>query len=529
MLAKAKGQEALYFVDQGEVVAERQNGEVARRYGPGQWFGEVSLISGPSHVHGPETYRASGSLSSKGGGGSWGGAGAVDAPLAIGAVLFKVTAEQIRLLGPSTLHMLASIGQSVFIKPVPSSVCSKYPLGQYMAARRMRGVVRRLPSYSRSIADLSEGEVFAVLEEHTDKTGQYHIRMSRVAGSASGPEIKSGWVTAAPRAELQEDKDECKVDVDIVKEVMNTLVLGSAHDKLRLYFALYLSEDKSVTALGSTRCVDALQLPRFFDTVCCHFGVDASMLEELQREATLLMAGKLSGAEDSSSLTSASRTATTRTATATVTSTEAETLGWDWLWAGCRRTKGLRERVEQPRLCLRHPGAEKGSTRITKGALQAQSEVSEMSQVLSPRMIMATGNLLGPDASTKARQKRAQQRRDNREAFALSTTTGTAESQEEAGEQHVETIGPPAGLDRHGRLSLASFPAPPRAASVPLEVRNPPLSVDRLSRHSRQCSGNVWCSQLQLLPEELERSRVERSMREAVREFHLGQQMLAMG
>ena len=66
---------------------------------------------------------------------------------------------------------------------------------------------------------------------------------------------------------------------------------------------------------------------------------------------------------------------------------------------------------------------------------EAQSEVSEMSQVLSPRMIMATGNLLGPDASTKARQKRAQQRRDNREAFALSTTTGTAESQEEAGEQ----------------------------------------------------------------------------------------------
>ena len=40
---------------------------------------------------------------------------------------------------------------------------------------------------------------------------------------------------------------------------------------------------------------------------------------------------------------------------------------------------------------------------------------------------------------------------------------------------------------------------------------------------------NAWCSQLQLLPEELERSRVERSMREAVREFHLGQQMLAMG
>ena len=62
---------------------------------------------------------------------------------------------------------------------------------------------------------------------------------------------------------------------------MTMLVNGSAADKLRTYFAMYLSEDTSTRALGSTRCTDPVLLPRFFDTIANHYSVPALVLEQL--------------------------------------------------------------------------------------------------------------------------------------------------------------------------------------------------------------------------------------------------------
>ena len=69
------------------------------------------------------------------------------------------------------------------------------------------------------------------------------------------------------------------------------IVNGTAKDKLRTYFALYLSEDTSTTALGSTRCTDPCLLPRFFDTIANHYSVPALVLEQLARDANTVLQG----------------------------------------------------------------------------------------------------------------------------------------------------------------------------------------------------------------------------------------------
>ena len=322
--------------------------------------------------------------------------------------------------------------------------------------------------------------------------------MCRPAGSAAGPPIESGWVTATSVAELerQELPAEVAVETDVIIACMTMLVNGTAKDKLRTYFALYLSEDTSSSALGAARCTDPCLLPRFFDAIANHYSVPALVLEQLARDAGMAVQGRL----DLLAASGASAAASTN-------SSSAGALTWEWLWRACELTKDLNKIVSHPRLSLRSLAYERVSERVERAesaaaALQAQHAVS-----LSPNSIMAAGNI-SPRSSESRKQKsdwkeRSQRRLETAEQRSLecpsrmsgstrslaspNSSYGTmatwelleedtdlreerlaeeiAEASNDSGyipglstsDTYIETIGPPIGMDRTGRRSLTSY------------------------------------------------------------------------
>jgi CRP-like cAMP-binding protein len=180
-----QGSETLYFVDEGEVQVELK-GEAVKRYTAGQWFGEEALIGGANYPT-SHTYRAVGCVHSH--------SKMPGAVVTRGAILFKISAHDIDLIAAHKLQRLRSITQAPFIRALNNSVSLRFPRGQMLVRKKMNCVVRRLSSYSKSVGNLADGEIFEILEELKDKEGTYHVRMKRKKGSASGPPIE-GWVTA---------------------------------------------------------------------------------------------------------------------------------------------------------------------------------------------------------------------------------------------------------------------------------------------------------------------------------------------
>jgi hypothetical protein len=156
---RKEGSETLYFVDEGEVVAEL-DGEVVHRYTAGQWWGEDDLISGPTHKQ-KNTYRAVGTVQSRD--------KMPGAVVTRGAILYKINAHDIDLIGSNRLQKLISITQMTHIIPIKNSITPEKPKGRMHATRQMNCVIRRQPGYSRSIGNLADGEIFDILEDYTDK------------------------------------------------------------------------------------------------------------------------------------------------------------------------------------------------------------------------------------------------------------------------------------------------------------------------------------------------------------------------
>ena len=296
----------------------------------------------------------------------------------------------------------------------------------------------------------------------------------------------------------EEDKPkEVVVDIDVIISCMTMLVNGAAKDKIRAYFALYLSEDTTSNALGSERCVDRTALPRFFDTIANHYSVPAAVLEQLARDAGTV----INGGPASDELTGAHHEESTSSLAG------GPCIMWEWLWRACEKTKDLNEIVTRPRLSLRYLTEERGSARVEAAGrrysdLQAQHAVS-----LSPTGQMFAGNI-SPKSPHSRRQKKAWKERSRarsveeqrRTLASTSRVSGTnrslaspnssygsmatwelldedtelreerlatemAEAMDDSGylpghsdiETYIETIGPPIGIDKYGRRSITSY------------------------------------------------------------------------
>lgn len=351
----------------------------------------------------------------------------------------------------------------------------------------------------------------------TLQQGVYHVRMCRKPSSAAGPPIESGWVTATSFAAIEEQAKakpaEMVVDVDVIISCITTLIEGSAKDKLRTYFALYLSEDTSTTAFGSARCINVSLLPRFFDTIATHYAVPALTLEQLARDAAIVLKGGpdplLDGQVSATSHAHASSVSTGSkdSTTFSTSSSLIATLTWDWLWRACELTKDLNEIVSQPRLFLRSLTRKRGSERVERAHSVAAVMQAQHAASLSPGSAMKAGNVSSSSIASekqksgwKERSRRRAQRAAQCSLQRPSRMSGstrylaspnnsygtmatwelleedtdlreerlaqeTAEASNDSGyipglstmDTYVETIGPPVGLDRTGRRSLTSY------------------------------------------------------------------------
>ena len=359
--------------------------------------------------------------------------------------------------------------------------------------------------------------------------GVYHVRMCRPTGSAAGPPIENGWVTATSFAEMdrQERPAEAAVDTDVIIACMTMLVSGTAKDKLRTYFALYLSDDTSSSALGAARCTDPCLLPRFFDAIANHYSVPALVLEQLARDAGIVLQGGPDPLGVSGGSAGGRAHDRTASAAASTNSSSTGTLTWEWLWRACELTKDLNKIVSCPRLSLRSMSYERVSERVERAesaaaALQAQHAVS-----LSPSSIMAAGNI-SPRSVESRKQKsdwkeRSQRRLETAEQRSFQSPSrmsgstrslanpnssyGTmatwelleedtdlreerlaeelAEASKDSGyipglstsDTYIETIGPPIGIDRSGRRSLTSYKEK-RLATAPTFVTRDEQTAD---------------------------------------------------
>jgi hypothetical protein len=343
--------------------------------------------------------------------------------------------------------------------------------------------------------------------------GKYHVRMQRAPTSVAGPPIESGWVTATSFAAMegQEGGPETVVDVDVIISCMTMLVNGSAADKLRTYFAMYLSEDTSTRALGSTRCTDPVLLPRFFDTIANHYSVPALVLEQLARDTGIVMNG---GPDPLAHLASSTdggggggHTHEGSLDGSTGASTAIATLTWDWFWRACALTKDLNDIISRSLLSLRSIAIERGSERVERAASAAASLQARHAAALSPSGVMQAGNISPKTRESQAQRAAWRERRrwreeeeeersraspsrmlgSTRSLASPNSSYGTmatwelleedtdlreerlaqemAEAMEDSGyiagmsspETYVETIGPPIGMDRTGRRSLTSY------------------------------------------------------------------------
>ncbi len=363
--------------------------------------------------------------------------------------------------------------------------------------------------------------------------------MCRKPGSAAGPPIESGWVTATSFAAMegQEQPAEVVASTEVIISCTTMLVNGTAKDKLRTYFALYLSEDTSSAALGSARCTDPCLLPRFFDTIAHHYSVPALVLEQLTRDASTVLQG---GPDPLAAVDGSIRTVEEAhdravSIAASSHSSSSGKLTWDWLWRACKLTKDLNKAVEYPRLSLRSLAYERGSERFDRAQSAAAALQAQHAVCLSPSGIMAAGNI-SPRSSDSQNQKRnwkerSRRRLERREQLSLqrpsrmsgstrslaspNSSYGTmatwelleqdtdlreerlaqelADASNDSGyiaglstaDTYIETIGPPIGMDRTGRRSLTSYKEK-KMATAPKFVSHEEQAADPRYRPSTE-------------------------------------------